>query len=165
MEFDGSKIHLYRRLEKAVIEDFCYGEEALWRSSREPLMSFKHIFRRLVSKYLIPVVSVHAELEGVVPHAIYRSRKLEPKLEPPILQKMFTDYVMDIINEHPHIYLTTQITAEVSDSSVDVVAKKYGVHRTLIDGVLDGREIPAKTFNYLFRQCTAENKDSYFSNI
>src|SRR5690625_6434164 len=81
MEFDGSKIHLYRRLEKAVIEDFCYGEEALWRSSREPFMSFKHIFRRLVSKYLIPVVSVHAELEGVVPHAIYRSRKLEPKLD------------------------------------------------------------------------------------
>lgn len=164
MDFNGLNIIRYNAVRNQIIEEFFYGDEELWNSRSNPHIHFKHLFRQIIHKFLIPTPSIQAKMEGVHRSSITNSLEVVPPLEP-IFAKMFSDRLKQLIDKHPYSFVKRIILEQSESKTNDELAKQYSVHVSVIERVILGKELPINTLNYLFRQCTPENKEYYLSNM
>lgn len=153
MKITNYQTRRYHQVREEFINEFYHGNEDFWNTRKQPYMSFKHLWRHLVDKYLIPIKSHQAKLEGVhhstITHTFYNPNiNLHPQL-----RKTAEDFLTKQLKRDPQTHVKFKMQGHLAKGLTrSDIARKYMVHPEVVDNVLDSGPVGMHSIQYVFKQ-------------
>lgn len=141
----------YEQLKQDYIDQYFYGEQDLFMTQSQPFISFRHLFMKHLYHDGGHSLAEIARLEGLDTTTVRNSLETSNIKVSQIEQESVAEFMIGRMAKDP--LTRVRLTLQTEQGTTDEVAKKYDVHFTVIDKIMNQEPVAPNTINFLYRQC------------